>query len=280
MIQLSCIAVASLLVTNIVCAQTHGFVAGRSRLYYESVGKGGETIVVVHGGPGIPHGYMRPEWDMLAKSGRVVYYDQNGCGKSGRVPPYDWRSHVDDLDRLVAAVAPKQKVVLAGSSWGSMLAIYYTYLHPDRVRALILSGVPLGLVGTAPKPTSPWLEQQSSARLDSVNRGLATSKSQPRPPLPSALAKRIKEDCGDVAAIINRSLYDAPYSAALKRIKVPTLIVHGAELNQMSGDGAPGLAEILPNAKLITIPKAGHDPWLDQPTSFFSAANGFLSQIR
>jgi pimeloyl-ACP methyl ester carboxylesterase len=278
--QFHSLVIASLLVTHVVGAQPHGFVTGRSRLYYESVGKGTETIVVVHGGPGISHDYLRPEWDMLARSGRVVYYDQNGCGKSGRVPPYGWRSHVQDLDRLLAVVAPHQKVVLAGSSWGSMLAIYYTYLDPDRVRALILSGVPLGLVGIAPKPSAPWLEQQSGARLDSVNRGLPASKGQSRQPLPSPLAKRIKEDCPDVAAIINMSLGDAPHGVALQRIKVATLIVHGAERNQMPGDGGPGLAAILPNAKLVTIPKASHDPWLDQPTSFFAAANGFLRQTR
>jgi proline iminopeptidase len=122
--------------------QTKGIVDGRSKLYYESVGRGSETIVVLHGGPGLPHDYMRPEWDRLAASGRVIYYDQNGCGQSDRVPPYGWQSQVEDLDRLLSALAPGKRVVLAGSSWGSLLALAYTYDHADRVKALILSGVP------------------------------------------------------------------------------------------------------------------------------------------
>src|SRR2546423_9378487 len=95
-----------------LCGQTRGMVQGHPKLFYESVGQGRETIVIVHGGPGISHDYLRPEWDRLAPSGRVIYYDQNGCGKSERIAPYGWRSHVADLDRLLRSVAPKERVVL------------------------------------------------------------------------------------------------------------------------------------------------------------------------
>jgi pimeloyl-ACP methyl ester carboxylesterase len=261
-------------------SQTQGMIEGRPRLYYESLGKGPETIVVVNGGPGLAHDYMRPEWDQLAASGRVIYYDQNGCGKSERVPPYGWHSHVADLDRLLNALSPRNRVVLAGSSWGSMLALYYTYQHPERIKALILSGVPLGVVGVAPKPSAPWFQQQSKSRWDSINRNMpVSSKGDPRPPLESKLQKRIKEDCGDVAGIINMSLGDAPRAQQLAKIRVPVLIIHGSNPEQMSGDGGPGLAEILPNEKLVTVPDTGHDPWLDQPKAFFTAANGFLKNL-
>jgi proline iminopeptidase len=254
-------------------------IGGRSRLFFESVGKGPETIVVVHGGPGIAHDYLRPEWDQLATSGRVIYYDQNGCGQSQRVPPYDWRSHVEDLDRLLDTLAPKRRVVLAGSSWGSMLALFYTYEHPERVKALILSGVPLGTVGIGPKSSGVWLQQQSKARWDSVNRGLPVGKGNLRPPLESRLQERIKEDCADVAGIVNMSMGDAPHGRTLEGITVPALVIHGSAPEQMSGDGGPGLAEILPNVKLVTIADAGHDPWLDQPKEFFTAANNFLARL-
>jgi pimeloyl-ACP methyl ester carboxylesterase len=186
---------------------------------------------------------------------------------------------VEDLDRLIAALAPDKRVVLAGSSWGSMLALYYTYQHPERVKALILSGVPLGTVGTAPKSSAVWLQQQSKSRWDSVNRGLPVSKGNPRPLLESRLQERIKEDCADVAGIINMSLGDVPRSQQLERITSPALIIHGSNPEQMSGDGGPGLAEILPNAKLVTISNAGHDSWLDQPKVFFAAANSFLAKL-
>jgi pimeloyl-ACP methyl ester carboxylesterase len=75
------------------------------------------------------------------------------------------------------------------------------------------------------------------------------------------------------------SLSDVPRPWQLKTITVPALVIHGSNPEQMSGDGGPGLATILPNAKLITIPNAGHDPWLDQPKMFFGAANNFLGEL-
>jgi len=272
------LVIGFLLAVHPLVSQTRGFVEGRTRLYYESVGRGPETIVVVHGGPGLAHDYMRPEWDHLTASGRVIYYDQNGCGQSGRVPPYGRHSHVEDLKRLIDALAPNNGVVLAGSSWGSMLALYFTYQHPERVKALILSGVPLGAVGAAPKSSSSW-RPPSRSRLDSVNRGLTVGPSTPRPPLESRLQQRIKEDCADVAAIISMSLGDAPWARQLERITVPALIIHGSDPEQMSGDGGPGLAAILPNSKLVTVTGAGHDPWLDQPKVFFAAARRFLAEL-
>lgn len=258
--------------------QTRGMVEGRSRLYYESIGPGPETIVVLHGGPGLAHDYMRPEWDRLAVSGRLIYYDQNGCGQSGRVPPYDWRSHVDDLNRLINTLAPGKRVILAGSSWGSLLALAYTYQYPERVKALILSGVP----GPTRHPTDsspPWVPP-SRNRLDSVNRGLPVGPGRPRPPLESRLQQRIKEDCADVGAIIGRSLLDAPWLGQLEKITAPALVIHGANPDQTPGDGGPRLAGKLPNAKLVTIQNAGHDPWLDQPQAFFNAANRFLALLQ
>lgn len=258
--------------------QTNGIVDGRSKLYYESISNGPETIVVLHGGPGLAHDYMRPEWDRLAASARVIYYDQNGCGKSGRVPPYGWRSHVEDLDRLLSALAPEKRIVLAGSSWGTLLALAYTYDHPERVKALILSGVPFGSGRSAHQSSTDWVPP-SRARLDSVNRGLPVGPGTPRPPLEPRLQQRIKEDCADVGMIIGESLHDALWLRQLEKITAPALIIHGSNPDQEPGDGGPWLATKLPNAKLVTIQDAGHDPWLDQPNAFFSAANSFVASL-
>jgi hypothetical protein len=82
-----------------------------------------------------------------------------------------------------------------------------------------------------------------------------------------------------VGAIIGKSLSDAPWLGQLEKITTPALVIHGANPNQTPGDGGPRLAGKLPNATLVTIQDAGHDPWLDQPQAFFDAANGFLAQL-
>lgn len=54
-------------------------VAGTDIAYYR-VGEG-RPLVVVHGGPGMGHGYMR-QLDRLADGRQLVYYDQRGSGNS------------------------------------------------------------------------------------------------------------------------------------------------------------------------------------------------------
>ena len=106
------------------------------------LGHGPATVIVLHGGPGLTHGYMRPEWDALARDYQVAYYDQRGCGRGTRMGPFGWEQHVADLHGLVLRYKEHGPVVLAGSSWGSWLALLYASKHADEVRAVVLSGIP------------------------------------------------------------------------------------------------------------------------------------------
>jgi pimeloyl-ACP methyl ester carboxylesterase len=160
-----------------------------------------------------------------------------------------------------------------------MLALYYTYQHKDRVRALILSGVPIGaVIHQMPGPASQY-QPHSSIRMDTANGGTRFGPTARKRSFEPRLAQRIKEDCADVAERISMSLRDAPGSLMLASIPVPVLVIHGSNPAQEPGDGGPELARILPNATLITLPNTGHDPWLDQPTAFFDAANDFLAEL-
>lgn len=125
------------------------------------LGHGPATVIVLHGGPGLSHQYLRPEWDALARDYRIVYYDQRGCGRSARVGPFSWEQHVADLHGLVRRYRESGPVVLAGSSWGSWLALLYASTHPDEVRALVLSGMP------------PWPIRALPPLPDSASRAAA-----------------------------------------------------------------------------------------------------------
>ena len=89
-------------------------------LYVRDVGKG-PAIIVLHGGPDFDSGYFLPDMDALAKSYRLIYYDQRGRGKSADgVRPEDvtLASDIEDLDavrRYYHLDAP----VLLGHSWGT-----------------------------------------------------------------------------------------------------------------------------------------------------------------
>jgi len=61
----------------------------------------------------------------------------------------------------------------------------------------------------------------------------------------------------------------------LARIKVPALVVEGEQTN-VPLDATRAWATSLPNARLLLIPNAGHVHFIEQPTTFFKAADSFL----
>src|SRR6185369_4882195 len=73
--------------------------AGKASLYSREIGRG-RPIIVLHGGPDFDHGYLLPDLDRLAKTFRLISYDQRGRGRSGdHVLPEDvtLTSDVGDL---------------------------------------------------------------------------------------------------------------------------------------------------------------------------------------
>lgn len=114
------------------------------QVYYEQWGnKKAETpILVFHGGPGSgykPHNkyYFDP------KVHQVIIFDQRGTGNS---LPYGELAHntTQDLIDDAVAILKKLKVKKAyvfGCSWGSTLALLFSILHKDLVKAVIAQAI-------------------------------------------------------------------------------------------------------------------------------------------
>ena len=129
------------LLSNMVCMAQDGYTAKEPKIAYWIVKGQGPVVIVVHGGPGVSHDYLTPEWTALAKYATVVFYDQRGVGKSDTSECYSWRAHVLDLYRLIDQISPTGKVILAGSSWGVDLSLLFAHCYPEKVQGLILSEV-------------------------------------------------------------------------------------------------------------------------------------------
>lgn len=110
-------------------------------VWFKRVGGGaGLPLLVVHGGPGLPHTYLR-SLERLADEREVVYWDQLGCGKSDR--PSD-----RELWTMQRSVAEMRSVVqglglnrfhIFGNSWGGMLAQQYALDVPSGAASLTIS---------------------------------------------------------------------------------------------------------------------------------------------
>jgi pimeloyl-ACP methyl ester carboxylesterase len=99
------------------------------------------VILFISGGPGNP---LSPYSDALygawAKDFTIVQWDQRGAGMTyGRNPPpadtmLTLKQMSDDGTELAAYLARrygKKKVILWGSSWGSILGVHMAKAHPD-----------------------------------------------------------------------------------------------------------------------------------------------------
>ena len=107
-------------------------------------------LVVLHGGPGADFKSLLNFKDLADAGLYVVFYDQRGSGLSQRLDEDGFSAvqvYIDELEGVINHYrqVPSQKILLAGQSWGAMLATAYINQNPDEISGAILSE-PGGLV--------------------------------------------------------------------------------------------------------------------------------------
>lgn len=111
------------------------------KVWYEIVGnKNSAPLVVVHGGPGYPHDSLSPLED-LASDRNIIFYDQLGCGNSGKTDKKSFWSveyFVKELQTIVSKLNLKNYHMI-GHSWGAGLSVSFALTQPKGLRSLILA---------------------------------------------------------------------------------------------------------------------------------------------
>ena len=105
-------------------------------------------LILLHGGPGFPEMRLFRTFNAaLEQHYTVVYWMQRGTSKSfdRRMPASSLmiEQFIADLDELVEMLRArfgKDKVVLYGHSWGSVLGVLYASRFPDKVAAYVGAG--------------------------------------------------------------------------------------------------------------------------------------------
>ena len=96
-------------------------------VWFKRVGGGtGRPLLVIHGGPGLPHNYLG-SLERLADEREVIFWDQLGCGNSecpSDTALWTMERSVAEMDAVVQALGLNRFHVF-GNSWGGMLAQQY-----------------------------------------------------------------------------------------------------------------------------------------------------------
>jgi proline iminopeptidase len=253
------------------------------RLGYRKVGSNGETIVVLHGGPGFTMDYLADDLTPLARNHTVIFYDQRGTGRSTLVSEaeaLDAQRFVDDLE-AVRRHFGLEKLTLLGHSWGAAVVALHAIRYPQRVeRLIIVGGIPLRhtqLAATFARirgsGDEAWRAQlKARAGAWTTDPGNATACRAffetwfvPFYGNPAAAGRSKGDFCaGTPESLRNRiasvdrftvaSLGEYDWRSSLSAVPVPALIVHGTS-DAISVENATEWATALPNARLLLLPE-------------------------
>jgi pimeloyl-ACP methyl ester carboxylesterase len=105
-------------------------------------------LILLHGGPGFPEMRLFRTFNApLEQSFTVVYWMQRGTSKSfdRRMPASSltieqFIADLDELAEMLRARFGKERVVLYGHSWGSVLGVLYASRFPEKVAAYVGTG--------------------------------------------------------------------------------------------------------------------------------------------
>lgn len=251
----------------------------------------GPVLMLIHGSNASLHTW-EPWAERLDNRYRVIRFDLPGHGLTGANPTHRYATadFVDVVERMRAKLGLAH-FALAGNSMGGGVAWHYALAHPERVDALIL----VDSVGQ-PEPGSQTPPLAFRIARMPVIRNLATvvtPRSLIADGLPQAYANpELADDKavdlywellrypGNREATIERfaTPSDPATPAMLGRLKMPVLILWGAEDHLIPVSSGRWLHDHIPGSKLIVYPRTGHIPMEERADQSAADVRAFLEQ--
>ena len=240
----------------------------------------GQAIVLIPGWPLSDEMYEYQYNDLINAGFRVIGITLRGFGRSSKpYGAYDYGVHALDIKRVLDQLDVKN-ATLCGFSMGGGIAATYVSLHGSmRVSKLVLAGA----------ATPSWTQREGfpyNIHKSDVN-DLITLNNTDRPKLISNFSKifsatetTLNEGIGNWLTDINLSassyatgkclmaLRDTDLRSDLKKIKIPTMIMHGKKDKICSFDLAEQTLKLIQNAQLVAFEKSGHSLFLEETKKF------------
>lgn len=312
--RLTCLLVAITLTACSESVPASGYIttSDNAKLYYRVMGTGTDTLIAIHGGPGMDLESIYADFTPLTAKHVVIFYDQRGGGKS-ELPDDTTRlfaqRQIQDLDE-VRQYFKLNTVALVAHSYGPLLAASYALAHPASVSRMVF-------FGPVPPYRGDFFDRYGAtlnARLDSTQQTAMRAANRIRND-PTSSDSAARQACRDYWAIgmrprlaepdrtlalmksdfcvtdlaglrygnrvgnrvIMGSYGDWDLRPQLKSLAVPLLVVHG-ETEAIPMDMVEQWTTVMPNATLMKVPNAGHMTYLERPELVWPTVEIFLKE--
>jgi proline iminopeptidase len=278
-------------------------------------GKVGESpttkVLLLHGGPGATHEYLKSLAEFLPEAGIEVYlYDQLGSYFSDQPDEPDlWEipRFVDEVEQVRQALGlGPDNFYLFGHSWGGILAMEYALAHGEALKGLIISNMMASIPlynQYAEEVLMPQIDPEVLAEI----RALEAAEDYDNPLYMELLMEhhyvnhvlRAPADQWPEEVIlgfehINPNIYvlmqgpselgasgrltDWDRTADLSRIEVPTLVI-GATYDTMDPNHMEWMANELPNGQFLLCPNGSHASHYDDQEIYMEGLIRFIREV-
>lgn len=255
------------------------------QLYSEIRGDGPATLTLVN------HLFLvAPAWRTLTaeleKHYRLLSYDLRNQGASTRLPgPIDWSDHIEDLRELLDFHGI-ERTYLLGTSMSGMIVRDFALKYPERTAGLLLVSPAFSPYGAERRwsMTKLWLYLLDVGGVDQLFSLLYplcfSDYSIQSGGTPMYLAFREvflavhSKDQIAVNLAAAQSVDDEP--GKLSQLTCPTQLMVGDTDFLWSPSTIEEAARLLRTEHVVSLPRAGHLPYMESTAEFEAAARAFI----
>jgi pimeloyl-ACP methyl ester carboxylesterase len=245
---------------------------------YRVVGSGPPLVLIMG------YGWTMEGWDprlvhALALHHRVVMFDNSGVGLTQPLsPPLTIDAMADQTSALIETLGLGRPDVL-GWSMGGMIAQALAVRHPAQVRRLVLCATYPG-TGAAVPPSQAAIQAGNDFPADQAAAAAAFKAAVSEYPGGAGPPwSAVSTGAAGAQGIAAADWWDGtdPAGHKIAAISAPTLIADGTEdqVDPTANDHI--LARLIPRARLVLYPDAGHAFLFQEPARFASLIESFLT---
>jgi pimeloyl-ACP methyl ester carboxylesterase/DNA-binding CsgD family transcriptional regulator len=243
------------------------------RLAWAESGKGPEIVKASNWLTHLEYEVRSNIWrhwlEFISDHARFIRYDERGSGMSEwNAKHLSIQTWVSDLEAVIEAAKVQLPVTLLGISQGSAACIEYAVRYPTRVKKLIIYG---GYARGAWRRGNPNAEREHRAMVDLVSIGWAKDNPVFRQLFTSRFFPGADDEhlrwfndlcrrstSAEMATALLTARATVDITRTLRKVRVPTLIIHATNDQVVPVSEGRYLASVIPGSEFVQVDSKNH----------------------